>query len=1176
MPKWTKEQQQAIDARNHTILVSAAAGSGKTAVLIERIVSLVREGYRLNRMLIVTFTKAAAGEMRQRLNERLTREAARDPDVMGQALDDLEGTDISTIHAFCQRVIRTDFQAVGIDPLARVCDDQQRQTLFDQAYKDALNSLLDEPMPDADLLALTDAFSQKEIAEMTSDLYGFLMSMPSPFKWLNDKLTSQSNLSSLKEQRWYQVLMNRARLEMAGMEEYLHVQESMFRDFNAVPGLQITYDRDKHVIEDLLAACDEGDDAMLAALDGVAFASAARTTKLTDGQTAWKKRYFDVRDSMKKAINETKNSMRLDEEQSAQDMSKIMSFLRGLALLTQRVHGHFIVAKNLQNVIDFSDMEQMTLEILDQASYREELQKEYDHIFVDECQDVSGVQDAIVQRIHGPDSCLFMVGDVKQSIYRFRLADPTLFLGRMRTFSDDEHAEERRIFLQKNFRSRANVLDASNRVFRSAMQRKVTELDYLPEDELIPGRETKDDPAVEVRLVDQKEGGKAEDCLAAETAVVVKRIRELVETKLFDGEKERNYQYRDMVILLAKAAGVGARLAELLEQAGVPVYFDGKDDYYGLPEIRNVKALMTVLDNPMQDVPLLTVLKMIPFNLTDSDLAEIRICRSGRDVHFYEAFDAACESESAIGEKCRSIRARMAEWRFLRETMRLSDFVWHVLRDSGYYAACGAYPEGELRQANLRLFCQKAAEYEANFDGSLSGFMGMIDMQVKTEDSRSAKVLGENENLVRIMTMHKSKGLEFPVVFCMRLTSDMFGRTSGTLRMHNQLGVCLPYVNREMNIRRDHPAIAAFKHQHRLDEMAERCRQLYVAMTRAREILILTGCADDEGRMNWTLPRGDYRVWKANSMMDWVMQAVMDDLDLKELPQHSAAGNPWLLIREDDLPAIENAKRVENTRTLDWVQEIVGVPADMQYAAWWKEIGQQRAIRPLKTSVTSLAKQQVLRDPMPLTDAEETVDDKRVGEEIVAPLRMSELPSKPAFMEQKTMTGAEHGTIMHHVLSLIELDAVRNKQGSELNEALKMTLETMTQQGCLTAEERGMVRMDQVTAWFIGPLGRRMLASDEVRREWSFNLRISKKNGTLLQGVIDCAFLENGKWVLVDYKTDRIENDEAFVQRHAMQLTWYARALERITGREVTEMWLYSLSKNRAFPVERVTLPDDE
>lgn len=1176
MPKWTKEQQQAIDARNHTILVSAAAGSGKTAVLIERIVSLVREGYRLNRMLIVTFTKAAAGEMRQRLNERLTREAAHDPEVMGQALDDLEGTDISTIHAFCQRVIRTDFQAVGIDPLARVCDDQQRQTLFDEAYKEALNALLDEPSPDSDLLALVQAFSQRELAEMTADLYGFLMSMPMPFRWLADRIGEQGDLSSFKSQRWYQVLVNKTRLEVTGMEEYLRVQAGMFRDVDAVPGLQITYDKDRQVIERLAADCGESDDAMLEALAQVSFAAAARTTKLTEGQTAWKERYYDVRNSMKKAITETKASMQLDEEQSAQDMAKILSFLRGLALLVQRVHGCFVVAKNIQNVIDFSDMEQMTLEILQQDSYREELQKEYDHIFVDECQDVSGVQDAIVQQIHGPDSCLFMVGDVKQSIYRFRLADPTLFLGRMRTFSDAEDAAERRIFLQKNFRSRANVLDASNRVFRSAMQRNVTELDYLKEDELIPGRETQNDPAVEVRLVRQKEGGRGEECLAAETAAVVKRIRELLETRFMDGEQERTYQYRDMVILLAKASGVGARLAELLEQAGVPVYFDGKDDYYGLPEIRNVKALMAVLDNPMQDVPLLTVLKMIPFDLTDSELAEIRICRTGRDVPFYEAFEAACDTEGGIGDKCRSIRARMAEWRFLRETMRLSDFVWHVIQSSGYYAACGAYPEGELRQANLRLFCQKAAEYEANFDGSLSGFLNMIDMQIRTEDSRSAKMLGESENLVRIMTMHKSKGLEFPVVFCMRLTSGMFGPSAGTIRMHNKLGLCLPYVNRELNIRRDHPAAAAFKHQQRLDEMAERCRQLYVAMTRAREVLILTGCSEDEGRLCWTLPRGDYRVWKANTMMDWVMQTVMEDLQLQELPEHSAAAGPWLLAREDDLPAIEGAARVENTGTQDWVREVVGVPADMHSAAWWKEIGQIRAVRPLKTSVTSLAKQQVFNDPMPLSDADETMDDKRAGEEITAPLRMSELPSRPAFMEQKAVTGADRGTVMHHVLSLIDLDAVRGRQGAVLNEALRASMDQLTDMGCLTSEERGMVRMDQITAWFTGPLGQRMLASGLVRREWGFNLRVGRKNDTLLQGIIDCAFMEDGKWILVDYKTDRIESDEAFVQRHAMQLSWYARALEKITGHEVAEMWLYALGKNRAYPVERAALPDEE
>ena len=1174
MPKWTREQEQAIKARNHTILVSAAAGSGKTAVLIERIVHLVRQGDRLNRMMIVTFTRAAAGEMRQRLNTRLTKEAAADPVVMGQALDDLEGTDISTIHAFCQRVIKTDFQAVGIDPMTRVSDEQQQQTLFEEAYHLAANELLDEENQDEQVVWLMQSFSQNELRDMCGELYKFLMSMPAPFAWMREKINGM-DVSPFREHPWYRLLLARTKLELSGVTQYLDLQRKMFSDVNAVAALEATYQRDAQTVRQLLDACEAEPDKMMDHLAAVNIATAVKTSKLTEGETAWKEQFSDIRKKIKDVIKKCQEQLVIDEVQAEADLKIIQRTLSGLATLIEHIHRHFMALKNEKNVMDFSDMEQMTLEILSQPAFREDLQKEYDHIFVDECQDVSAVQNAIVQLIHGPNSCLFMVGDVKQSIYRFRLADPTLFLHRMRTFSDEEDAEERRIFLQKNFRSRANVLDAANRVFRSAMQRNVTELDYLPEDELIPGRETCDDPPVEIRLVADNGGMNAAEGLKSETAVVVRRIRELLETTFDDNGRERTYQYRDMVILLSKTAGIGAKLAELLSEQGIPVYFDGKDDYFGLPEIRTVKALLNVIDNPIQDVPLLTVLKMIPFSLTDSDLAKIRMMKSGKNVMFYEAFEAACEEMSEIGEKCRRIRAQIKEWQFRKEVMRLSDFIWFVIRESGFYASCGAYAEGELRQANLRLLCQRAAEYEQNFDGTLSGFLSMIDQQMQTTESRAAKVLGENENLVRIMTMHKSKGLEFPVVFCMRLSESLMGRSQGTLKMHNRLGLCLPYVNPEMSIQRDHPGNEAFKHQRKLDEMAERCRLLYVAMTRAREVLILTGVCKEQGALNWSMQRGENRVWQANGMMDWVMQSVLDDLLTHEMPLEAMDEGPWRVVLEKDVAWKVNNMEQRVDSTADWIQHVVDVPVNQEWCEWWKHVNDRREVKPIKTSVSSLARRLVLNDPMPMGDEDETIDDKREAEEIIAPLRMSELPSKPAFMEQRKMTGAERGTLMHHFLSLVPLAQVRGLKGHELIDAVYRAAGEMIDQGCFERSELNVLDFSDLSAYFASSIGQRMLASEEVHREWSFNLQISRRDHTLLQGIIDCAFMENGKWVLVDYKTDRIDSEEAFIERHTMQLSWYARALEQITGREVGEIWLYSLSRSKPYQVQRISLPEE-
>lgn len=1158
MPRWTKEQQSAIDARNHTILVSAAAGSGKTAVLVERIVGLVKEGYRLDRMLIVTFTRAAAAEMRQRLNQRIAKEAISDPEHMSQALDDLETAEISTIHSFCQKVIKNDFQAVGVDPLARICDEHQQQSLFEQAFCDAMNELLADEN-ETEFHAFADAFDQQEIQDITGRLYTFLMSLPEPFQWLDEKIQDM-NYQPYDEHPWYQVIVEHSARQLQGMDVLLETQREMFDEPDSVQELYETWLADRDAYEKLMQMDVGSAQVMAEALKIFAFKKAAICRGLTEEQKEWKKQYTKVRDQMKALMKDIAEGLMLDKPRLARELKTMQLHLTGLAILIKKTHQAFATYKVKQNLLDFNDLEQMTLSILRQKEYQERLQQDYDHIFVDECQDVSAVQDAILQAIHGEQSCLFMVGDVKQSIYRFRLADPTLFLHRMRTFSDDENARDRRIFLQKNFRSRANVLEATNQVFRQTMRANVTEIDYLPEDELIPGRETENDPPVEIHLLDKQQQNDEElTDLAAESRVVVQRVKFLL-TQLFDDNGTlRPYQYRDMVILLPKVARIGPALAELLQQQGVPVYFDGAESYFGLPEIRTMTGLLTVIDNPFQDVSLLSTLKMTYFHMTEQELADVRLCKIGRDVPFHVAFQAACKADTPIGQRCRKINQTLKEWRFQADVMRLKDFIWYVLRESGFYAACGALPEGNVRQANLRLLCQRAAEYEDHGGIGLSGFLKQIDVQQQAGDSRSAKLLGEGENLVRIMTIHKSKGLEFPVVFCLQMNAKMhIARRSG-VKMHSRLGVCLPYVNRTLNIRRNTPGDEAFDIQRLLDEKAEKARLLYVAMTRARERLILIGCTPINKKVSWEMPPGAYRIWAADSMLDWVMQCVKK----KQSTGYPQASNPFVIRVWTDFAqqAVEKNKLIHSMKT--WLESVLSVKAVEYLGIDWNTPQREQTILPMKTSVSSLTKQQVLHDPLPLSDADEEAQDKRQPEDIVSPLRLSELPSRPSFMEEKHLTGAERGTIVHRILSLLRLDVLRQN----LDEGLWQELQRLEKDNCITAEESNVLHHASLIAFLRSDLGQRMLHSSLVRREWGFNLRM--KNDMLLQGVIDCVFEEKGGWVLVDYKTDHINDEQAFIQRYTMQLNWYARALETITEKHVHEMWLYALSKSAAYPVQK-------
>ena len=1165
MPRWTPEQQQAINARNNTILVSAAAGSGKTAVLVERIVQLIREGDMMNRMLIVTFTKAAASEMRQRLKKRLVREAQSDQALFGKALDDLETTEISTIHAFCQKVLRNHFQTVGIDPLMRVCDDQMKKALFDEAWLEALNQLLEEN-DDQAFLALANTWEQQTLHDMTEQLYDFLMSLAGPFDWF-DHAIREIRRRPYTRHRWFLTIKQHCKLQIEGISHILQAMDDMFHEEFAVPARMETLQMDIEDCEALMQMDWNSLSGVIYALQNFSLGRQKAVKGASDEEKAWMKRFGKLRDDIKGIVNSALDALCIDEDQLDQEFEVIEQQLKGISSLAKRTHQLFRAKKLKKNVIDFADMEQYTMEVLADQQSRKQLQSEFDHIFVDECQDVSQVQDAILQSIHSEHNCMFMVGDVKQSIYRFRKADPTLFLHRMRTYHDEEDADNRRIFLQKNFRSRSNVLEATNQVFRKVMRPKVTELEYLPEDELICGRETQMDPPVEMHLLDISPGedGEKPEALAAEAKILVSRIEELLETYFDDGEQIRTYTYRDMVILLSAAANTAPKLVEMLTAKGIPVFYDGAGSYFDLPEIRAVKALLSTLDNPLQDIPMLSVLKTPPFSLTDDQLAEIRTHKTGRDVPFYEAFQACCEEESELARRCQAIRDTLEKWRFEADTMRLSDFIWHLIDDSGYYASCGALPKGELRQANLRMLYQRALAFEQDGGETLTEFIQLTDQQAQGDDRISAKMLGEGENLVRIMTMHKSKGLEFPVVFCMQMSGKLHKPGKGDLLLHPQLGAAMPYVNRAMNIKRKTMADDAFRIQRELDEKAERARLLYVAMTRARERLIMIGCCTKKERSIWTLPESDYRVWKASSMTDWLMQS-NGQYDIHKLStDDTQAPNPWNVTLWDECEELHVDNVVDKVCIHEWIRDQIGRRPEHENSNW--SCMDKTDVVPLKTSVSAIAKKKVLGDPLPLSEADEDIEDKRAAEEIVAPLRLSEIPAMPAFLQEKRITGADRGTLVHRALSLIPLDQIR--ASSSAGTAVHEALHDMMAQGIFTAMDLLHMDVDGIVRYLQSEIGMRMLESRHVRREWSFNLVMDEERGTLLQGVIDCAFIENDQWILMDYKTDRIMNEDAFRQRYALQVEWYARALEKITGKPVKEAWLYSISKGKAYLMER-------
>ncbi len=1197
MPKWTPAQQQAIDARNDMLLVSAAAGSGKTAVLVERILSLIKnDGLDVSRMLVVTFTRAAAAEMRERILKALNDAADTQESLREQALK-VDRASISTLHVFCGQVIREHFQAAGIDPTARLIEGGEQGALYQQALSDVLLMAHEEGRPG--FLELSQQFDDEDISHMADDLYHFLMSLPDPWRWLHRRMADFPSEAELGNHPWAKQFAGSVKLQLEGSLNAAGALLSMLDDPYADPAYEEILQEDIRQIRLLVSVADDSLNAIKVAWEQRSFPRFPALRKKEPETMAWGEALKKGRTRIRDGISKTLEAIPKDMAQAARDILHTKPALRALMRLTRKLYKRYEELKRERNVYDFSDLEHKTLAVLKHPELRDAVRSRFDAVFIDEYQDISGIQEAILQAVHGGRG-LFLVGDVKQSIYRFRLADPTLFLQKSRESSSAQNAAFRRISLQQNFRCARPVIDAVNLVFHSVMREDVTEIAYDEDAILIPGREPGEDYPVELHVLFPPEEEASSEAEGEETPSRVEReahraalcIRRLMTQKFLDKETNmpRSYKWRDIAVLLPKAKNTAHLVAEVFAREGIPVYSEADEEYFGLPEISTMMALLQVLDNPMQDIPLLATLRSPCFSVDEETLAMIRLVRTGRNVPFYEAFFHCTTLEGPLGQFCAGIAEKLENWRFLSRNLPLDKLMWQLLLKTGIYTRSGALPAGEARQANLRLLCERAAAYEQSQGDGLHGFLAHGENLKKSGDASTAKVLGETEDVVRIMTIHKSKGLEFPAVLVMELGGRMHQTGfDSPVKIHRDLGLGIPSIYPDDRIRTKTLAEKAIALKAQGEEKAERARLLYVAMTRARERLILIGTASlkDPAR-KWAMELGSYRVWQAGSMLDWIAQAVyslpeaellravnaglstgLQDSDTETGKKYTASTGfpqgamPWdIRVWSESISAGVEKKENIHTQTARLLQlDTRLVPAEIA-GRLHVDTAAEASRLPLKTSVTSLCKQRLLPGFLPV-EGEETPEIKARPEELVLPLRLSPLPKRPGFLEKKGLSSADLGTATHKALGCLPLTLLKNCHGEELRQALLSSLDKMQAQGLITLEQRNGLYVDWLQGFLESEWGQRLMQSPLVRREWPFNLRLNREPLMLVQGVIDCCFLEDGAWVLIDYKTDYVQDEQAVTARYAPQLQLYRRALEEITGIPVKEAVIYLLRNGR-------------
>lgn len=1141
---WTAEQRRAIETPG-SLIVSAAAGSGKTAVLTERIARHILEGASPDDLLVVTFTRAAAAEMKKRIGDRLSALAAQQQgDEAARLYGAAEGigrANISTIDGFCSHVLRRHFDIAGLDPAFRAGEEAENLGL----RQEALDELMERYYAQKGFSDLVDAFGEEaEFSAQFLRLYDFIMAQPEPMEWLKEAIDK------------YDIAEDALPLCPAA-EEYLKGLKVRLGAY-----MDILRSRRDEIAEDYpkTAAILDGDLTQLGgallqkSLRGYAnqlSACAFATFSMRGAEKSYSKYVKNPRDDMKK---EVQKHIALSGKPIGRQ-AKLLAGIKPLLDMLYSFTGDFIALysekKEQAGIIDYADMEHIALGLLRLPAVAKEYRDRFSFVFIDEYQDCSPLQNALFSALARPDN-LFIVGDVKQSIYGFRMAEPTMFTERIDEFSRRDAA----LHLSANFRSSNEVIEGVNSIFTPIMTKETGGVDYDETARLVHGRRDASPGGMELHVIsrsapldtgDAADENTEEQLLAAEAEALFAagRIRELLCESFTDRKgNTRNYKYSDIVILHSSPKNVAEAWVRTLSREGIPVYAELTGGYFDAIEVQIFLNLLAIIDNPLQDIPLISVLRSPIGGFSTEELITLRAdCREGL---FYEALKAGADRDTPLGHKAGGFLGRLKRWRAQGELYDITELIAMLLEDTGFENYVSALPGGQSRRANLEALIKNAGIY-SNSGHGIRGFLRFME-KARSGDSLGAAQIA-SANVVRLISIHKSKGLEFPAVILGGLSVNFNKKSrSSVLVLDSSLGIGLKAArgsSRELNLY--HSAIAERIWRR---EISERMRLLYVAMTRASEKLIMLCSFRDveKGLGAGRIPVTPNTCSGAERFADWILPVLFSSPTGNPLREY--LGMPPLSGHKTILCAIHPTLQISALGaalpreeylafTRQAIEEGPGEYAEL--FAWRYPYGADTVL-PSKISVSQL-----------------------IG-------NLPELGQYPDFMRDSMAERAvSRGTAAH---KLMEHLPIAKHTFASVNACLK----ELTDRGTLTKKEAEGIYAANIVDFFSKGLGSRMLASPRVERELAFNHRV-KANSVfdadtdetlLLQGIIDCCFIEGGGWVLIDYKTDYVPKGRAkeVAMSHAKQLRLYKSALEELTGIPVKECWIHLLSTGESVLVQ--------
>ncbi|MCQ2499997.1 MAG: helicase-exonuclease AddAB subunit AddA [Lachnospiraceae bacterium] len=1256
---WTEDQRLAIDQAEKNILISAAAGSGKTAVLVERILRIVTDLQHpvdVDRLLIVTFTRAAAQEMKDRIGRALEERLQQDPEnehLQKQGIL-LQHAQISTIHGFCTYVIQNYFHQIGLDPGYRIAEDSELTMM----KRDVLGEILEAEYEKGDpaFLNFIEAFSNdrsdRQIEDLILRFYEAAISDPDPDGWMEHcrQVYESDTEEELEKSQWLQNGMKEARALLLDVRDRVLMALELAMDEKGPYEYLPAIERDLEQVDALLQL--EGYGSLVSACSKLEIQTLSRK-KMTGVDEKLKARVSELRGTAASGYRKSLTNIR--DKYFALPLKGILEEVRNcrenafeLVRLTRLFAAGYTEIKRKNNVLDFSDLEHLALEILlekkgdvwKRRPAAKEIAEQFYEIMIDEYQDSNFVQEALLQAVSGEEEGRFnrfMVGDIKQSIYGFRKAKPELFLEKYHAYREADHAT--RIDLKQNFRSRQEVLSSVNVLFQRLMVPDLGGIEYDDAAALHQGFSYPETPAgncdTEVILIDRKDPDLAEltlkeDRVEIEAMVVAEKIREIMGTqKVYDRKTDgfRPAQYRDFAVLLRSFSGKAEVFLRVLKNEGIPCFAVSKSGYFKTIEVSTILNYLRVLDNPRQDIPYAAVLRSPIVGLKDEELALLTTAAEGASL--FEAVPKLLEDYRAerkertkrslpetLFKKLDYFYAQLEEFRDLVPCIPVHELVNLVLDGTGYRNLAGSLPMGEQRLANLNLLVEKAVDFEATSYHGLFHFLRYLDQMEKNKiDFGEVNLYGETADAVTILTIHKSKGLEYPFVFVSDLCGsfNVMDERTGVV-FQSDLGMGLNYVDLEKRVRHDTMLKRMIGQKIHQEMLAEELRVLYVALTRAKEKLILTSlvdnlekrvkeCAQTPSLKTQPLPYG--RLSSAKSYLDWILPIVAETEGFQPVYQmflgdeHPSAGIDAPIRVFVQTPGGVAEEKVWNTMekaALHAAMQEIGSNPEEVYEAEvraflekkqnWEYPWQYRNILPPVVSVSELKKKR----PSQSEEEVYAVETGLVAEQVALygiQKNPEEEPEEdvylPAFMrnQEEEKTGAAKGTAYHRFFECVNYKEMPEDQGQALENFIEEQIGKMLSEEKLEQKEADCIDRTELITFFKSRIGRRMyraaldgklyreqsflmdLPAVELDPEWNYPERI------LIRGIIDACFEEDGKLVIVDYKTDKVysRNGRCLIRKYAKQLHYYQKALEKGRGLPVKEKIIYSVALGKEIAV---------